>query len=392
MIRQTSNPKLVALMAALSLLLIATATAQDAGSVIPFQGQLASQSGEPLSPPAPTTLVFRLYRQAVGGVAMWEESQPNLSVNVGRFSVLLGSRTELPAAPNFNATLYLGITVDDGNPATADVEMRPRQAIVPVINAAYARNADKLRNYDWSVLFGTNNPIDGKIQGTRIANRSITSAQIGPAQVGRSEIANGTIDAIHFNPTLALRALNPTGTIVPFAGPNAPDGWFPCDGRFLSRQDYADLYAAIGQAWGSTASENFRVPDLQGVFLRGLDTGAGYDEERPSRHASKEGGNAGANVGSIQGNTTRLPNRPFVTGGESNGHSHPFDDIYFSERFGPSGNLGWVGSGSSDNDNGPYTTGSRTAGNTQDHTHQVVAGGDFETRPTNVYVNYIIKY
>ncbi len=134
--------------------------AQDAGNVITFQGQLANQSGQPISPPSPGTLVFRLYRQAVGGVALWEESQPNISVSAGRFSVLLGSRTELPAAPNFNTTLYLGITVDDGNPATADVEMRPRQAIVPVISASYARNADKLNGHDWSAILegGSNDP------------------------------------------------------------------------------------------------------------------------------------------------------------------------------------------------------------------------------------------
>ena len=85
--------------------------AQEPANVIPFQGQLANQAGQPLSPTNPSTLVFRLYRQAVGGIAIWEESQPNLSISAGRFSVLLGSRTELPAAPNFNTTFCLSITV-----------------------------------------------------------------------------------------------------------------------------------------------------------------------------------------------------------------------------------------------------------------------------------------
>ena len=97
------------------------ALAQDA-NVIPFQGQLANQAGQPLSPTNAVTLVFRLYQVPVGGVAIWEESQPSVSVNAGRFSVLLGSRTQLPVVTCFTNTLYLGITVDDGNPATADVE------------------------------------------------------------------------------------------------------------------------------------------------------------------------------------------------------------------------------------------------------------------------------
>ena len=42
----------------------------------------------------------------------------------------------------FNQTVYLGVTVDDGEPATADIEMRPRQAIVPIIAATHAAEAD----------------------------------------------------------------------------------------------------------------------------------------------------------------------------------------------------------------------------------------------------------
>lgn len=152
--------------------------AQDA-NVIPFQGQLANQAGQPLSPTNAVTLVIRLYNAPVGGMAIWEESQPGVSVNAGRFSVLLGSRTMLPAQSYFNSTLYLGITVDDGIPATADMEMRPRQAIVPVISARYAQNADKLRGYDWSALFGTNNPVDGKIQGSKIADGAIQGQHFG---------------------------------------------------------------------------------------------------------------------------------------------------------------------------------------------------------------------
>jgi hypothetical protein len=174
--------------------------AQDTGNVIPFQGQLANQAGQPLSPTNAVTLVFRLYQVPVGGVAIWEESQPNISVNAGRFSVLLGSRTLLPAQTYFNSTLYLGITVDDGNPATADVELRPRQALVPVVSASYAKNAGKLNGYDWSALFGTNNPVDGKLDGSRIAVNSITAAQIASGTITSNQIASGTITANQIAP------------------------------------------------------------------------------------------------------------------------------------------------------------------------------------------------
>ena len=186
---------------------------QDSGNVIPFQGQLANQAGQALTPTNAVTLVFRLYQQPVGGVAIWEESQPNISVNAGRFSVLLGSRTQLPGTSYFNSTLYLGITVDDGNPATADVEMRPRQALVPVISASYARNADKLQGYDWSALFGTNNPLAGYFLDSKIRDGSISAGKLQPDTITSNQIASGTIDL----PLLAQRvaeALNPPGTIL----------------------------------------------------------------------------------------------------------------------------------------------------------------------------------
>src|SRR6266542_4042460 len=178
----------------LSLVLSFGVFAQEA-NVIPVQGQLANQAGQPLSPSNAVTVVFRLYRVPIGGVAIWEESQPNISVNAGRFSVLLGSRTELPGTTNFNATLYLGITVDDGNPATADVEMRPRQALVPVISASYAKEAAKLNGYDWSVLFGTNNPSSGTLLDSKIRDGSINAGKLQPATVTSNQIAPSTITA-----------------------------------------------------------------------------------------------------------------------------------------------------------------------------------------------------
>src|ERR1041385_5574282 len=79
---------------------------QNSGNVIPFQGQLANQAGQPLTNVSSETLVFRLYQTPVGGVAIWEEPQPNISVNAGRFGVLLGSRQALPDKSYFNGTLY----------------------------------------------------------------------------------------------------------------------------------------------------------------------------------------------------------------------------------------------------------------------------------------------
>ena len=131
----------IPLMLGLVLHLSVSSLAQEQPAVIPYQGQLADQEGKAVNPAAPITLVFRVYSQPVGGIPSWQEAHENISVVGGRFSVLLGAREPFPDLALFRQTVYLGVTVDDGEPATADIEMRPRQAIVPVIAANYAAKA-----------------------------------------------------------------------------------------------------------------------------------------------------------------------------------------------------------------------------------------------------------
>ena len=117
--------------------------AQEKPSVIPYQGQLANQEGRPVNPDDPLILVFRIYSEPIGGTPTWQEVHDNVSVVGGRFSVLLGARIPFRDLGMFKRTVYLGVTIDDGIPETADIEMRPRQAIVPVISASYAAEADR---------------------------------------------------------------------------------------------------------------------------------------------------------------------------------------------------------------------------------------------------------
>ena len=53
----------------------------------------------------------------------------------------------------------------------------------------------------------------------------------------------------------------------------APDGWFICDGSAISRTVYADLFAAIGTAFGAgDGSTTFTIPNGQGVGVTGAGT------------------------------------------------------------------------------------------------------------------------
>jgi hypothetical protein len=138
--------------------------------VIPFQGQLAEQSGLPLSTSGTVTMIFRIYDTPTGGTPLWEEAQSNIALSSGRFSVLLGSKTPFSEEIVLNKTVYLGITVDDGKSGTVDVEMRPRQAVVPSMFALRSAEASKLNGHDWSDILvgGSKDPSSAKVRGDKV--------------------------------------------------------------------------------------------------------------------------------------------------------------------------------------------------------------------------------
>ncbi|MGP8214288.1 MAG: tail fiber protein [Bacteroidia bacterium] len=159
----------------------------------------------------------------------------------------------------------------------------------------------------------------------------------------------------------ALAAPDPTppGAILAYGGVSAPQGYLICHGQAVSRTGiYANLFAAIGTAYGNgDGSTTFNVPDFRGMFLRGADSTAINDPDAASRTAVN-GGNSGAKVGSYEADAFKS-------------HSHTMA-------------MSVINSGSSAGYNyvNPLGNNTMNSGST---------GGN-ETRPKNVYVNYIIRY
>lgn len=66
-------------------------------------------------------------------------------------------------------------------------------------------------------------------------------------------------------------SLIPAGTIVPYLGgrqSTPPQGWLFCNGSFVNRNTYGDLFAAIGITYGSSSGTDFRLP-THSVLMRG---------------------------------------------------------------------------------------------------------------------------
>lgn len=173
-------------------------------------------------------------------------------------------------------------------------------------------------------------------------------------------------------PTQLARFFNavPAGTIVAYGGSNVDlqSGWLPCDGKAYSRTDYAAaLFRAIGTSWGTGDGTNtFNVPDLRGIFLRGVngDRSDQFADPEPNERVSLSGrGNSKNSVGSFQVDSVGP-------------HQHAF--VGTTERGRMDANERSVHYDHNDSCVPAELQTSENSGK--------------ETRPKNAYVNYIIKF
>ena len=182
----------------------------------------------------------------------------------------------------------------------------------------------------------------------------------------------------------------PIGTILPYGGnvkdPATADElkkqcWLVCDGSSYDKGDenYQELFDLIGYDFGKD-EDKFRVPDLRGRFVRGVDYEAGRDPDADKR-TSENDGNSGDRVGSVQD-------------GNFQEHTHMQRSL---QRYGDADKWKFKKSGGARRaDNGIH-------GDNEQHMYHIYtndapkavfpncSSGGKETRPKNIYVNWIIK-
>lgn len=180
-----------------------------------YQGRVTDANGQPIGNTSPVnrTTTFRLYTAASGGSPIYAETQ-TVTISAGEFSVLIGNGTGVsgitgPSAPALqpyktiadvvNATagedLYLGITIDDGNPNTTDAEVSPRQQIVAGVYALRAKVAESVA----SQAVTTAMVADSAITTNQIAANSINSSKIVAGAVTTTQLATSSVDASRIN-------------------------------------------------------------------------------------------------------------------------------------------------------------------------------------------------
>ena len=63
----------------------------------------------------------------------------------------------------------------------------------------------------------------------------------------------------------------PVGVVMPYAGKLIPYNWLLCDGGLFYRADFPELFKVIGTIYGTTAPNDFQMPDLMGKIPLGAD-------------------------------------------------------------------------------------------------------------------------
>lgn len=166
----------------------------------------------------------------------------------------------------------------------------------------------------------------------------------------------------------AIHAQNgvPTGSIMPFIGSVAPNGWLLCDGSsFDDNASTANLKALLGST---------NTPNLQGLFLRGTGS-AGTGKVGPALKTIQED-DVKAHAHGVNLTTNS-------TGNHSHGITVRTNNLNNVKNDGNNDNAwrGYANGATSEAGNHNHTVTGNTANN----------GSTTETRPINYGVNYIIK-
>ncbi len=159
------------------------------------------------------------------------------------------------------------------------------------------------------------------------------------------------------------------GEIKQTGSPLPIPGSLYCDGSAVSRTTYAALFAHIGTAYGvGDGSTTFNVPDLRGVFIRGLDDTRGID------------------TGRIHGAEQAEMIGPHSHGGSTSGVG---DHIHGHHASG-----GTAADGQSFRAGGPNDFGNYNNNPSGAHSHSITTdnGSGTENRPINNTAYFHIKY
>jgi len=215
---------------AILLFLFASSCLAAVPQLINYQGRLADGSGNPLD----TTVAvrFTIYDAEAGGLVIWSETQPSVTVVGGVFNVLLGSVNSISDTVFSGTERWLGIRI--GN----DPEISPRSRLVSVGYSHRVSTVDGAKGgtIDGGPIWTTNHWSKAlKLKsGNAIQFESAASSKfgLGASQSGdRLYFFTTTTDTEEDSASYRF-VMTPEGRIG--IGTNAPDEFFHVMGAIMS--------------------------------------------------------------------------------------------------------------------------------------------------------------
>jgi len=197
---------------------------------------------------------------------------------------------------------------------------------------------------------------------------------------------------------------SPVGSVICYAGQDAPDGWLICDGSEVLKSTYLFLYGIIGNTYGVASNSNYFVlPNLREKVPVGNSGLTNYSL-----------GNSGGNK-TVTLSVNQLPSHTHTGTTDSSGthnhtasdsgHTHTYADAYFAENLGSNQSIYGTGSETDTDNQYQYRPGAVTntgyasisVGNDGAHTHTFTTnstgtGSSVNIQNPYVVFNYIIKY
>jgi microcystin-dependent protein len=177
--------------------------------------------------------------------------------------------------------------------------------------------------------------------------------------------------------------LSNVGTITPFAGASAPQGWLFCYGQNVSRSTYASLFAVLGTAHGAgDGSTTFTLPDLRGRSIFGKDDMGGAAANRITSAVS---GIAGTTLGASGGDQRTQAHSHTGSGTTSTIGDHLHDVFSYAAVNLAGGGIGYN-----------VVSGSTTSGYAGSHAHtysfttSTFGAGGSQNMPPAAILNFII--
>lgn len=205
-----------------------------------------------------------------------------------------------------------------------------------------------------------------------------------------------------------------TSGVVYFAAFSPPTGYLKANGAAVLRTDFPRLFARIGTTFGAgDGFSTFNLPDVRGIFVRGLDEGAGINPGRTlgSREQSQNLSHAHTASTDLQGlhnhslNITASGQHGHTgTAQQAGEHTHPTtvggtyafagnDLAGLTPGNKPTGSAGAHSHSLAIDPNGQHThTGDTSYGGQHGHAVYINASGGNESRPINIALLGCIKY